>query len=415
MLAIATARHWLEESRLPAIQAALAVLPQANAADLLYEQGIIDEEKRSWLQRQNTPPPGEAVPERFVDQWLTEATRQGASDLHLAPYHPPLCRCHGSLRILGPNWRTLSPQQLDRIVERMLPSGAAARGKGISLLYGPDEWRARLTIGRDGESYFLSFRLPFRGPLELGALGVEEAAALTTFSSGLVVLTGGPGQGKSTLFAALARRIHRSGAGRVVLMEDHPEHPWKEEGLRVVRLPLSEFSTESDELLRAAFGLDVDVLLLDSGAFRRNLRLLVEETARTDALVIATLGARGVGEALRELCAQLPKGASRSLLVRTLRAILAQELIPNATGRGRVAAIELFWNVPAAAVALRNAEPEQMESVLRAGGGKHFQPIDDSLWRLFQQGLVGMEAAYARCRYRPQWVERMHPPNAPER
>ncbi|MDD4933644.1 MAG: ATPase, T2SS/T4P/T4SS family [Methylacidiphilaceae bacterium] len=416
ILAVALARHWLEEPRLPAVRAALAALPEANAADLLCEQGIIDSDQRIALQRQETALREEARREPYVDQCLMEAAEQGASDLHLAPFHPPLCRCQGLLRSLGASWGTLSPRQVEEMVERILPSRdrpALDRRGWVSLPYGREWPVARLTVGQDAKSYFLSFRLPLPEPIELREIGMEEAAELAAIPSGLVVVTGGAGQGKSTLFSALARRIHRERAGRLVLLEELPEHDGKGDDRGVIRVAFSSLRADRDEVLRAAFALDPDVLLLDASVGRRTLRLLVEETARTGALVVATLGRRSVAEALRDLCEELPKGANRSLLIRTLRAVLALELVPCATGKGRVAACEIFRNVPVAGVALMKAEPCHLENVLAAGDGSHFQPIDDSLWRLFQQGLVTMEAAYTRCRYRSRWVERMHVPNPP--
>ncbi|MGD9896412.1 MAG: ATPase, T2SS/T4P/T4SS family [Candidatus Methylacidiphilaceae bacterium] len=414
ILAVALARHWVEEPRLPAIRTALSALPEANAADLLCEQGMIDSEQRAWLQRLETNLPEEERREPFVDRCLTEAAELGASDLHLVPLHPPLCRCHDLLRRLRSDWEALLPQQVEEMVVRILPPGeraALARQGRISCLYGRDGPRARLTVGRDAKGYFLSFRVPFPGPLVLPELGVEEAAELAMISSGLVVIAGGAGQGKSTLFAAIARQIHRTRAGRLVLLEEVPEHPWNEEGRHVIRIAFCHLAADREEVVRGAFSLDPDFLLLDAPVDRRLLRILVEETARTGALVVATFCRRGAAEVLRELCAALPKGAGRPILVRTLSSILALELVPDATGKERVVASELFRNAPAAAAALLKAELGQIESVLVAGGGSHFQPIDDSLWRRFQQGLVTMEAAYARCRYRPRWVERMHSPD----
>ncbi|WP_018290614.1 ATPase, T2SS/T4P/T4SS family [Verrucomicrobium sp. 3C] len=415
ILAAAVARHWLEEPRLPAIRAALAALPGANAADLLCEQGIIDSDQRIALGRQETELREEVHQEPYVDRCLTEAAEQGASDLHLVPFHSPLCRSQELLRSLGTSWETLSPRQVEEMVERILPSRdrhELERRGWVSLPYGRGRPVTRLIIGREGKSYFLSFRLPSPEPIELPEIGMEEAAELAAIPSGLVVVAGGAGQGKSTLFAALARRIHRERPGRLVLLEELPEHTWKEDGRAIVRIAFSGLRADRDEVLRAAFALDPDVLLLDASVGRSALRLLVEETARTGALVMATLGRRSVAEALRDLCAELPKGANRSLLVRTLRTVLALALVPRATGKGRVAACEIFRNVPAAGVGLMKAEPGQMESVFAAGGGSHFQPIDDSLWRLFQRGLITMEAAYRRCRYRSRWVERLHAPNA---
>lgn len=416
ILATAIGRRWLDEARLPVIRAALATLPDADAADLLLEQGVIDSSQRAWLRRQETGGPQEAQGEPLVDQCLREAVEQGASDLHLVPDHPPLCRRLGLLRSLGGDWRSLSARQVEEIVERVLPARkkeVLARQGWAALPYGGNLLRSRLTVGRDAKGYFLSFRLPFPRPLELGELGLEEAAALARIPSGLILVAGASGQGKSTLLAALARQVRHSRPGRLVILEDLPEHPWEEEGPRVVRIAFSEIRGEEDEVLRSAFSLDPDVLLLDASLAPRTFPLLVEEAARTGALVMATLGLRGVAEVLRMLCAVMSRESSRSLLVRTLRAIIALELVPGATGRERVAATEIFRNEPAAGAALTKAKPERIEQLLDTAGGKHFQPIDDSLWRLFQQGRVTMQAAYARCRYRPRWVARMHAPDLP--
>ncbi|QSR84012.1 ATPase, T2SS/T4P/T4SS family [Methylacidimicrobium sp. B4] len=416
ILATAIGHRWLEEARLPAIRAALATLPEANAADLLHEQGLIDSTQRAWLRRQETSEPHGAPGEPFVDQCLREAALQGCSDLHLAPNHPPLCRRQGRLRSLGGGWSALSVRHIAEIVERTLPAcgrEALARQGWASLPYAGGRLRTRLTVGRDATGYFLSFRLLFPHAPELRDLGMEEAMPLATIPSGLILVAGGSGQGKSTLLAALARQVRRSRPGRVVILEDLPEHAWEDDPPRPVRIAFAELHGERDEVLRAAFAMDPDVLLLDVSVGPSTLPLLVEETARSGALVMATLGLRGVAEVLRSLCAEMPQEASRSLLVRTLRAIIALELVPGATGKERVAATELFRNVPAAAASLTSARPERIESVLDVGEGRHFQPIDDSLWRLFQESRITMEAAYARARYRPRWVARMHAPDYP--
>ncbi len=416
ILAIAIGHRWFEEARLPAIRAALATLPEANAADLLHEQGMIDSAQRAWLRQQEASEPQRAHGEPFVDQCLREAALQGCSDLHLAPDRPPLCRRHGRLRSLGRGWSALSAQHVAEIVERTLSAHgreSLARLGWASLPYAGGRMRARLTVGRDATGYFLSFRLPFPHSPELSELGMEATMALATIPSGLIIVAGGPGQGKSTLLTALGRQVRRSRPGRVVILEDLPEHAWEDAPPRPIRIAFAELHGERDEVLRAAFTMDPDVLLLDISIGPSTLPLLVEETARSGALVMATLGLCGVAEVLRSLCAEMPQEASRSLLVRTLRAIIALELIPGATGKERVSATELFRNVPAASAALTKAKPERIESVLDVGEGKHFQPIDDSLWRLFQESRITMEAAYARCRYRPRWVARMHAPDFP--
>lgn len=394
----------------------MAALPGADAADLLLEQGIIDSAQRDWLRREHAGRQQQRYEEPFVNLCLREAARQECSDLHLVPDRPPLCRRHGLLGSLGEGWSAVSGRQIEEIVERIVPAGArraVVRRGWLTLPYDGGGYRTRLTVGRDAAGYFLSFRLPFPCSLELDALGIKEARTLVAIRAGLILVTGGPGQGKSTLLAALAREVRRSRPGRTVLLGDPPEPAWEEDGFRTVRIAHCERCADDGKVLRAAFSLDPDLLLLDAPLAVCALPRLVEETARSGALVMATLGLRGVAEVLRRLCTEMPRRASRSLLACTLRAVVALELVPAATGKGRVAATEMFQNVPEAAAALLAVEPEGIQRVLGAGAGAHFQPIDDSLWRLFQQGRVTMEAAYARCRHRAQWVARMHAPTSP--
>lgn len=209
---------------------------------------------------------------------------------------------------------------------------------------------------------------------------------------GLILVTGATGSGKSTTLAAMVGWLNRTQSDHILTLEDPVEfihHP--ERALIQQREPGTHCRSYADGL-RAALREDPDVILLGELRDIDTIRLALT-AAETGHLVLATLHTRGAAQAVERLVDAFPaeeKSLIRAQLAGSLRAVLAQKLVPAADG-GRVALYELLINTTAVASLIREGKTHQLPGVLQTGQQAGMQSFALSLAQRCQQGRVAQQ------------------------
>jgi twitching motility protein PilT len=339
-----------------------------------------------------------------LSRWLARAVEAGASDLHVAVGYPPVLRLQGDL------------------VELKEPPLEAERASELLLKFCPPEISARLQAEKNVDWAFdleIESRLcRFRANLfyaagQLGAcfrlvptaipdfewagFPLELAKRLAFLLDGLVIVTGATGSGKTTTLAMIVNLLNQAGGYRIITVEEPVEYVFP----RAMNSMLTQREVGPDVLSFAdglKYGLrqDPDVVLV--GEIRdRETAQMVLSAAETGHLVFTTLHTRDAKGAISRYADLFPQDVQRDIryqLAASLRAIVAQRLLP-ATDKGakRHLALEVLWNTHPIAIAIRNAKLESIDNYLLTAKADGMVSFDESARQLLRAGKIAREVA----------------------
>jgi twitching motility protein PilU len=202
---------------------------------------------------------------------------------------------------------------------------------------------------------------------------------LSMHKRGIVIFVGGTGTGKSTSLAALVGYRNRMTTGHIITIEDPIEYVHEHDGCIITQREVG-VDTESFEVaLRNTLRQAPDVILIGEIRTRETMGYAIA-FAETGHLVFATLHANNANQALDRIINFFPEEAHRQLLMDlslNLRAIVAQQLVPHKSGRGRRAVVEVLINTPLCGDLIRKGEVHQAQGVdgeIRRTRHDHLRP-----------------------------------------
>jgi twitching motility protein PilT len=215
--------------------------------------------------------------------------------------------------------------------------------------------------------------------------------------SGLVLVTGPTGSGKSTTIAAMIDDINESRASHIMTIEDPIEYVHKHKRCMVNQRELHSDTYSFHNSLRAVLREDPDIILVGE---MRDLETIEAALtlAETGHLVFGTLHTRNAPATIDRVVDVFPADQQeqiRVLLGNTLEAIVSQQLLPK-LGGGRCAALEIMLGIPAVKNLIREGKTHQMYSVIETSSSLGMQTMDRSLADLFRQGYVSFEECLQR-------------------
>lgn len=214
---------------------------------------------------------------------------------------------------------------------------------------------------------------------------------------GLVLVTGPTGSGKSTTCAALIDRINETRRRHILTIEDPIEYIHTRKMSLVNQRELGQQTSSFPRALRSALREDPDVILIGELRDLDTIRLALT-AAETGHLVFATLHTSGAAKTIDRIIDVFPAGEKelvRAMLASSLKAIIAQLLIPKREGGGRVAVHEILIGTPAARNLIRENKIPQLHNVLQTGSNYGMQTLEQALQQLIDSRTVGLSTARA--------------------
>jgi twitching motility protein PilT len=333
-----------------------------------------------------------------LDQLLQHAVEQRASDIHLKVGSRPFLRVDGGLR--QTSFEVVEPEETERIALGIMPPRRAERfrrGLEADFVYSaPGRGRFRVSTFRQRGWVGLVMRRVLASPPGFDALGLPPGVQrLTDVPSGLVLVTGLAGSGRTTTLASILDQINQHHLRHIVTIEDPIEvlHPDKRSIVtqREVGTDTESFRDGIAHALRQ----DPDVLFVSTLPDAPTARAALE-AADVGHLVFASMPTVSTTDTVSQLIELFPpheRPQIRGLLARALRGIVCQRLLPRAGGRGRVPAVEVLVVNNAAAEALAEGKFDRLEQVIREGEYYDMQSFDQSLLGLYRRGLVERDDA----------------------
>jgi twitching motility protein PilT len=272
---------------------------------------------------------------------------------------------------------------------------ASAGDLDFCLTVGTDRYRANACQTRLGPSIafrLIQDRVPTLAELKLP----PEVQKLTTYSQGLVLVTGPLGAGKTTSIMALVDLINRTRHDHIITVEDPIEYLLPPVRCQVSQRELGAHTRTFETALRAALREDPDVIVIGDLRDYETARLAIA-AAETGHLVFASMPAMNAMKTLDRLLDMFP--ASEQAVVRTtvsesLRGVLCQRLVPGAKGE-LVVAVELLINSVAIANIIRDGKTSNLKSAMQTGKAQGMRTLAMSLEELVKRGEVSAATAEA--------------------
>lgn len=333
-----------------------------------------------------------------LPELLTEARRAGASDLHLVTGRAPLIRVDGRIEPMPRS--PLARDEVDGLLQASLSEGQWQRFQRerelcVSLEL-PELGFFRINLASELGRTDASIRLGRQLVPRFDELGLPEALLeQVRRPSGLVLVTGPTGVGKTTTLNAVVGRILAEERKKIVMIEDPIEfvHP-PGRGLvvqREVGLDTAGFGPAVIHALRQ----DPDVIVI--GEMRDLDTISTALTAaETGHLVLATLhtsGATGTIHRILDVFPPAQQAQVRTQLAATLQAVLTQRLLPRAIGKGRVLAYELMVATDAIRNLIREQKVHQIPSAIQTGRTLGMRLMDHMIRDLYDAGEITWDTA----------------------
>jgi twitching motility protein PilT len=323
---------------------------------------------------------------------LRDLVKQGGSDLHLKVGSPPTFRVNGELR--AHDSPRLMPDDIQRLIkpsmsEKQIAELASDRDLDYAIsLSGVARFRASVFFQR-GTVVGVFRAVPFDIP-QLAGLSLPDACTeLAARKSGLVLVTGATGSGKSTTLAAMVDHINRSRRVHILTLEDPIEFVHRDRtaivNQRQVGADVHTFSVGVIRALRH----DPDVILIGE---MRDLETIESAltAAETGHLVLATLHTSSAAQTVDRILDVFPadkQAQVRLQLSATLQGILSQHLLPRLSG-GRQAAVEVLVATRGIRAMIRDGKTHQITSAIQSGGRHGMQTMAMAVEAAVESGNV---------------------------
>jgi twitching motility protein PilT len=322
------------------------------------------------------------------------AVQKEASDLHLAAGYSPTVRVHGHMMTLDHN-AVMTPADILSIFQSITTQEqrvAFQRDYELDFFYEvPGLARMRTNACFQQGSLSLSFRIiPTRIPTmqELGLPEICEKLAME--KSGLVLVTGPTGVGKTTTMAAMINYINQHASRKIVTIEDPIEYVYSRGQSFIIQRNLGNDTKSFAEGVKRALRQDPNVILVGE---MRDLETMSAAltAAETGVLVIATLHTLGAAATVERIVDVFPNGQAQQVRLQmalTLKAVLSQILLPRANSKGRVAAFEVMIGTPAIRNLIREGKTYQIDSIVEVGSNHGMHTLAQDVKRLVKTGAI---------------------------
>jgi twitching motility protein PilT len=336
-----------------------------------------------------------------IDDLLRVASGQGASDLHLKVGAFPNMRIGGELHPLSDAPR-LKPEDALDMAFAMMSNRQKQRFKEVSEVdigYGvPGLGRFRANIFQQRGSVSIVLRVIPEQTKTSSDLGLPPVIdKITEERRGLILVTGSTGSGKSTTLAAMIDRINAMRSGHIVTIEDPIEFLHKDKMSFVTQREVDVDTRSFSEALRGALRQDPDVILVGEMRDYETIETALM-AAETGHLVLSTLHTLDATETITRIVSSFPAHQQKSVRIQLagiLKGIISMRLVRAAKGAGRVPAVEIMVSTGLIRDYIVNEEKTYLIREAIAAGTSQYgmQTFDQSLFNLFQSGLISLEEA----------------------
>ena len=339
-----------------------------------------------------------------LDALLRKAVEKKASDIHLKVGNPPVFRIDGILYRQG-EYPVLKSKTVEELAKLILPPRLQEKLRNeleAECSYGVEglgRFRVSVYVQR-GTISIVMRHIPVKIPTmeELNLPPILKDLAME--SRGLILVTGTTGSGKSTTLATMIEHINQNKTANVITIEDPIEFLIRDKRSIISQREVGTDVVDFHVALRSALRQDPDVIMVGE---MRDLETM--ETALTAAetghLVLSTLHTMDAPETVNRIISLFPPYHQKQIriqLASVLKAVISMRLVRK-KGGGRVPAVEILIATPAIKEAILVPDKFKTIRTLISEGYAQYgmQTFDQSLFDLYQKGLITLEEALLHC------------------
>jgi twitching motility protein PilT len=336
-----------------------------------------------------------------IDTFLGEVIERRGSDLHFIAGDPPRIRLYGDLGPLRPD--RLEATFVKEALYEIMPKPALDRFEskdGADFAYTlVDKGRFRVNVMRQLNGVGGVFRVIPSKALTMDELKLPQAVReMARATNGLILVTGKTGSGKSTTLAAMVDDINYRVKGHILTIEDPIEFVHQRKNCLISQREIGVHSASFASALHSALREDPDVILV--GELRDHETMSIAVTAaEMGILVMGTLHTNGAAQTVDRLVNAFPSDKQshvRTMLSTSLRGVVSQQLLQRSDKQGRVAALEILVNTPAASNLIRQGKLDQLENTMQSGAQFGMRPMDSAIQQLLDSRMVTGKEAYKK-------------------
>jgi twitching motility protein PilT len=337
-----------------------------------------------------------------MEELLRVMVEQGATDLHLSANSPPHLRLDD--RLDATDHAPLTGAEVKELAYSLLPPEKVERferWKELDFAFsveGLARFRANYFVQQGYVGMALRM-LPFRimNFAELG-LPVKLMTELCEKPQGLVLVTGPTGSGKTTTLAAMVDYLNTNKPFHIVTIEDPIEYTHTSKRSIVDQREVGGDTQSFAQGLKHVLRQDPDVILIGEMRDLETIEtaLIVAETGH---LVLATLHTSDAMQTVNRIVDVFPASQQNQVRVQLsleLLAVVSQQLIPKAGGRGRALAMEFLVMNHAVRSLIREQKIHQIYSVIQTGQKEGMKTMNQSLYDLYVNRVITLEQALSR-------------------
>ena len=326
------------------------------------------------------------------------------SDLNFSVGRPPQVEVDGQLVPVNfPGLPRLTPFQTEMIAMHMLRGDRELTrllltNGSVDLSYSiPQKTRFRVNVFSQRGTYAIVLRVIPEGVPTLESLKMpKELTNVARLKTGIVLVTGPTGSGKSTTLAAIIHQINQENAYHIITIEDPVEYMHKHIKSTVNQRELGSDTKTFSLALRAALRQAPKVILIGEMRDVETIEIAME-AAETGHLVLSTLHTIDAAKTIDRIVGVFPKDQEPQIRTRfsqSFRYVISQRLLPR-IGGGRIAALEILKSTMRTReyVVRGESEGRSLIDAMHDGSVDGMQTFDDEIEKLWQQRVISKETA----------------------
>lgn len=330
-----------------------------------------------------------------IDKLLDNIDIKHVSDIHITSGLAPMVRIDGNLvtayedvithNVVGEYIKDLMPEKYEEFLEN---------GE-IDFKYNrPGMGNFRVNAFKCKGSYAICMRVINEVIPKLNDISNAHALkAFTELKDGLVLVTGPTGSGKSTTLAAMVNEINMTKEKHIITLEEPIEYIYETKKSMVNQREVGQDTKSYAMGLRAALRQDPDVILLGEMRDPETIEIALR-AAQTGHLVFSTLHNMGAANSIYRIINSFESGHQNEVKIQLsslLRGVVSQVLLPNSSGKGRTAAMEIMVCTSSIKNLIREGNYEQINSFIQMGSKFGMQTIEADLKRLVNSNIISRE------------------------
>jgi len=334
-----------------------------------------------------------------LHQLLKAAVKQGASDLHIVAGSPPVLRVDSRIvRVKSPD---LTADQSRQVCYSILTDQQKSRFEATKELdfsfgiKGMARFRANLFMQRGAVSGVFR-RVPLEVP-DIELLGLPRIVSeVVNFPTGLVLVTGPTGSGKSTTIAALIDKINKESRGHIITLEDPIEYVHGHKSCIVNQREIGTDTVSYRSALKHVLRQDPDVCMMGELRDFETIDAALN-ICETGHLVFATLHTNSAISSITRIVNVFPSDQQervRTQLSLSLNTVMSQRLVPGGKG-GMALAMEVLVMNPNIRNLIRENKLHQVYGMMQVGQDKSgMMTMNQSLLKLVLSRRIEVRAAF---------------------